>query len=89
MLVPDLQQVGVRTQEWQDDDAIEATFLTNRFLKICGRSDLPVCSDKHGYRRSAFPSKMSALPPKADIQERGGNVRFGPIADIGLAGMVA
>jgi hypothetical protein len=25
---------------------------------------------------------MSALPPKADIAQHGGNVRFGPAADI-------
>ena len=31
----------------------------------------------------ALPPKMSALPPKADIGERGHDVRFGPIADIG------
>jgi hypothetical protein len=28
---------------------------------------------------------MSALPPKADIAEREGNVRFVPKADIGTA----
>ena len=27
---------------------------------------------------------MSALPPKADIVQHGGNVRFVPIADIGV-----
>ena len=27
---------------------------------------------------------MSALPPKADIDQKSGNVRFAPIADIGL-----
>jgi hypothetical protein len=26
---------------------------------------------------------MSALPPKADIVQHGGNVRFVPLADIG------
>ena len=30
----------------------------------------------------ALPPKMSALPPKADIGERGHDVRFGPEADI-------
>jgi hypothetical protein len=42
-------------------------------------------------RESGFPQKaMSALPPKADIQEHGWNVRFGPKAHIdGLRGPLA
>jgi hypothetical protein len=30
-----------------------------------------------------FENAMSALPPKADIVQHGGNVRFGPLAEVG------
>jgi hypothetical protein len=39
-------------------------------------------AERPGKRRAGRLRPMSALPPKADIAERDGNVRFVPLADI-------